>query len=107
MALGSALLTVGWSMEKERRYKSNPAKRPCAMRKGSLTSKLARVSLKGPQAELVTTRRKPEIELLGIWKVVTHAPGRSDSPPALHCLTPSTPPSSLKMKSMSGVDNSC
>eukprot|EP00983_Pelagomonas_calceolata_P074800 1152702-Pelagomonas_calceolata.AAC.1 len=35
---------------KEKKEKSTPAKRPRALRKGSLASKLERVSPKGPQA---------------------------------------------------------
>eukprot|EP00983_Pelagomonas_calceolata_P012505 401255-Pelagomonas_calceolata.AAC.1 len=37
------------NMLKEKKEKTTPAKRPCALRKGSLTSKLEKVSPKGPQ----------------------------------------------------------
>eukprot|EP00983_Pelagomonas_calceolata_P100564 1158582-Pelagomonas_calceolata.AAC.5 len=77
--------------------KPTSARRPRAFRKGSLTSKLAK------------PRRKPETELLGIWRVARHAPGRPDSPsPALHRHAPRNPPfrSPLEMKCMSGVDDS-
>eukprot|EP00983_Pelagomonas_calceolata_P061976 1147077-Pelagomonas_calceolata.AAC.2 len=54
-------------------------------------------------------RRKPETELVRIWRVVRYAPGHPDSPsPALHCHAPSIPPPSpMKVKCMSGANNSC
>eukprot|EP00983_Pelagomonas_calceolata_P038367 1136786-Pelagomonas_calceolata.AAC.4 len=72
-----------------RKEKTTPAKRPRALRRGSLTSKLGRVSRKGPQTYTRRSlpRRKPETELMRIWRVGCHAPERrgSPSPPLLDC----------------------
>eukprot|EP00983_Pelagomonas_calceolata_P029760 932771-Pelagomonas_calceolata.AAC.4 len=59
-------------------------KRLCALREGSLSSKLVRVSSRGTYIIHSYPRRKPETELMGIWRVVGHATGRPDSPPRVH-----------------------
>eukprot|EP00983_Pelagomonas_calceolata_P100082 1158529-Pelagomonas_calceolata.AAC.14 len=57
---------------------------------GSLTSKLARASLKrltGPALSKLMADRK---QLVRVWRIVSYAPAGVDSPPlALHCLAPS------------------
>eukprot|EP00983_Pelagomonas_calceolata_P020888 656086-Pelagomonas_calceolata.AAC.12 len=66
-----------------------PAKRPRALKKGTITCKLARASLKRLTGPVITELGADGKQLMRVWRVVSHVPAGMDSPPALHCIAPS------------------
>eukprot|EP00983_Pelagomonas_calceolata_P060908 1146578-Pelagomonas_calceolata.AAC.5 len=88
------LITKERKRKVKRKRKAYADQRPHALWEGPLTEKPEA----SPEGPLIYTRhswprREPETDLMRIWRVARHAPGRPDSPsPASTAARPENPP---------------